>query len=69
MEERELARAFAVIAAYDPGYWKKRAEEARTLAEGMVEAHTQINRGKLRTDCQIFREFRKIDGVTARAGP
>ena len=27
---------------YDPEYWKKRAEEARTLAEGMVDAHTKI---------------------------
>ena len=27
---------------YDPEYWKKRAEEARTLAEGMHDAHTKI---------------------------
>jgi hypothetical protein len=27
---------------YDPEYWKKRAEEARTLAEGMADAHTKI---------------------------
>jgi hypothetical protein len=25
----------------DPEYWRKRAEEARTLAEQMVEAHTK----------------------------
>ena len=27
---------------FDPEYWKRRAEEARTLAEGMHEAHTKI---------------------------
>jgi hypothetical protein len=27
---------------YDPEYWKKRAEEARTLAEGMNDAHAKI---------------------------
>jgi hypothetical protein len=26
----------------DPGYWKKRAEEARTLAEGMNDPHSKI---------------------------
>jgi DNA-binding ferritin-like protein len=25
----------------DPEYWRKRAEEARTLAEQMAEAHTK----------------------------
>ena len=25
----------------DPDYWRKRAEEARVLAEQMVEAHTK----------------------------
>jgi DNA-binding ferritin-like protein len=25
----------------DPDYWRKRAEEARTLAEQMAEAHTK----------------------------
>ena len=28
--------------SYDPEYWKKRAEEARTLAGGMQDAHTKI---------------------------
>jgi hypothetical protein len=27
---------------YDSEYWKKRAEEARTLAEGMADAQTKI---------------------------
>jgi DNA-binding ferritin-like protein len=26
---------------HDPDYWRKRAEEARTLAEQMAEAHTK----------------------------
>jgi hypothetical protein len=29
-------------APYDTNYWRKRAEEARSLAEGMREAHTRV---------------------------
>jgi hypothetical protein len=27
---------------YDPDYWRRRAEEARSLAEGMHDSHTRI---------------------------
>jgi len=27
---------------YDPEYWKKRAEEARTLAEGMNDTYAKL---------------------------
>src|SRR5262249_5425594 len=38
-------------------YWRKRAEEARTLSERMLDAY----RGKLRTDCSKLRPDRQFD--------
>lgn len=48
-------------APYDVEYWKKRAEEARSLAEGMHDAHARILMlGIAESYEQIAKSYEKI---------
>ena len=55
-------------APFDTNYWRKRAEEARSLADGMRDAQTRVMLGIAESYEQIAKSYEKLTELKLHPG-